>query len=116
MPTCTSPTTNVPKNVEQKNEDILNEDEQLNTAPENILSPEEKTIVQQPGTIEKRGIENTIRSDSTTNKRGDKTREYSPPTKQASSSKSVRFKGDMQEDEKRHEALSKQLSHGEGKV
>ncbi|CAB3981140.1 centromere J-like [Paramuricea clavata] len=115
MPTKRSPATHVPQNIEQKlNEITLNEDEKIYSAPKNVSSPETKTALEHAGTIEMRGIEKIDEDDSAENKR-DKTREYSPPTKQVSSSRSVRFKDDAhEEEEKRPETLPKQL-HSDGK-
>jgi hypothetical protein len=122
MATKRSPKAGVPKNVEKKNEDSLDKDEELNTSPKIVrhqsskcASPEMQNTAQHSGATEKRGVEKITASECTENSR-DVTRDYSPPTKQTSSSKSVRFKDDQKEDERRPETLHKQLSHSDGKV
>ena len=118
-----SPAVDVPQNFEQKDQrDAFNKDEELNTSPKNVhdqlskcASPETQTAVQHSGAIEKRGIEKITVSECTESIQ-DVTKEYSPPTKLVSSSKSVRFKVDELEEATQPETSPKQLSHSDGKV
>ena len=115
MPTTGSPTTkDLSPDVEGKNQDIPGETEMLKYPPKNVISDESKTTHEHAAAFETRKIKNG-------NEIKEKTLDtkHSPPTKQVSSSKNVRFKDDVQkgeENKKRPESLPKQLSHSDGKV
>ena len=86
----------------------------LKSPPKNVISDENEIIHEHTAAFDTRKIENG-------NELREKTLDtkHSPPTKQVSSSKNVRFKDDVQwreENRKRPESLPKQLSHSDGKV
>lgn len=108
-PTVRSPVSkDLSQNVKGKYQDIAGEVEILKSLPTNVASDESET------THEPRKIEDE--KDITEETQSAK---HSPPTKQVSSPKNVRFKDDVQrgeEKQKRPESLPKQLSHSDGKV
>lgn len=110
-----SPTTkDLSPNVEGKNQDIPDETEMFKSPPKTFISDESETTHEHAAAFETRKTENEndTREETLDTK-------HSPPTKQVSSSKNVRFKDDVQrgeENKERPESLPKQLSHSDGKV
>ena len=114
-PTFRSPISkDLSQNVKGKYQDIAGEVEILKSLPTNVASDESETTHEHATAFETRKIEDE--KDITEESQSAK---HSPPTKQVSSLKNVRFKDDVQrgeEKQKRPESLPKQLSHSDGKV